>query len=77
MATTGHTYNGVSSGSASGTIGASNIAVQLSFSTKTIAVTFYRNTSTSDTTTIPESFAARASKPVPTTGRIVINRGTA
>ena len=40
---TGHTYNGIYSGSASGTIGTSNVYVQLSFSTNTYTITYELN----------------------------------
>ena len=42
-AATGHTYNGVSSGSASGTIGAGNVAVQLKFTTNSYTVSWNGN----------------------------------
>lgn len=40
-ATTGHTYNGVSSGPASGTMGTSNLSTYLNFSTNVYTVTTY------------------------------------
>ena len=42
-ATTGHTYNGVYSGSTSGTIGAGNVSVVLKFSTNTYTVAYNAN----------------------------------
>ena len=42
-ATTGHTYNGVSSGSLTGTMGTSNVAVQLKFTTNTYTVSYNAN----------------------------------
>jgi uncharacterized repeat protein (TIGR02543 family) len=44
IATTGHTYNGVTEGSLSGTIGTSLVYVRLSFSTDTYSVTYNSNT---------------------------------
>ena len=55
-ATTGHYYNGVHSGSLTGTIGASNATVVLDFSAKKTTVTFYRNINSSDTTTAVQTF---------------------
>ena len=39
-ATTGHTYNGVSSGSASGTIGTGNVSVQMKFTTVNYSISY-------------------------------------
>lgn len=47
VATTGHTYQGVSSGSLTGTIGAGNVVVQLKFKTNTYAVAYDGNGATS------------------------------
>ena len=55
-ATTGHVYNGVHSGSLSGTIGADRVNVSLSFSTKVLTANFYRNAGTSDTTKVTQAF---------------------
>ena len=55
-ASTGHVYNGVHSGSLSGTIGAGNVSVSLSFSTKMLTANFYRNAGTSDTTKVTQKF---------------------
>ena len=55
-ASTGHVYNGVHSGSLSGTIGAGNVSVSLSFSTKVLTANFYRNAGTSDTTKVTQKF---------------------
>ena len=55
-ATTGHVYNGVHSGSLSGTIGADRVNVYLSFSTKVLTANFYRNAGTSDTTKVTQTF---------------------
>lgn len=50
VATTGHTYQGVSSGSLTGTIGAGNVIVQLKFKTNTYTVTYNGNGATSGST---------------------------
>ena len=42
-AITGHTYNGIYSGSANGTIGTSNVSVQLNFSTNTYTISYNAN----------------------------------
>ena len=55
-ATTGHYYNGVHSGSLTGTMGTSGVEIMLDFSTKKTTVTFYRNINSSDTTTAVQTF---------------------
>lgn len=50
VATTGHTYQGVSSGSLTGTIGAGDVIVQLKFKTNTYTVTYNGNGATSGST---------------------------
>ena len=54
--TKGHLYNGVYSGSLTGTMGVGGAWTYLKFSTKVLQVKFHRNTSASDTTEAEQSF---------------------
>ncbi|MBO4246162.1 MAG: type II secretion system protein [Bacilli bacterium] len=55
-ANTGRVYDGVTSGSISGTIGNGNVSTSLKFTTKTAKVIFHRNINSSDTTTKTQTF---------------------
>ena len=65
----GHVYNGVHSGSLSGTVGASGAYISLDFSTKKTTVNFYRNYNSSDATKSSEVYTYGK------TGQAFSNRG--
>ena len=59
-ATAGHTYNGVQSGSLTGTIGAGNVAVSLKFTSNAYTVSFNYNKPTTDGTIVNAGTTSKA-----------------